>query len=122
MSAEENYKLGFKPHCRTCEYCKHNSDIWSTVDVEYKNPVTKRKNKLRMKKNGYYCLHIRMCNEKGKPRKINGNHVKWWGVTPDCPFNIYTHVCEACGRRMATDKTICSSCKKNRELNRKGIL
>jgi len=121
MTAEEKYKHGFTPRCRDCEYCKRNHS-WYTTDIEYKNPVTKRKNKLRMKKNGCYCLHISMCNEKGKPHKINGNHLKWWGYTPCCPFNLYTHVCEVCGRRMATDKVICSSCKKYRDLNERGIL
>lgn len=122
MTAEENYKHGFKPSCRSCEYCKRNPNPWLTQDIEYKNPVTKRKNKLRMKRNSYYCFHISMCTGKGKPKKINGNHVKWWGYTPLCPFNQFTHTCEACGNRMATAREICGSCKKYRDLDLGGIL
>ena len=103
---EYNHKHGRKSFCSTCKYCINNSGQNVTSKIIAK--VDGKKKTIHLKHGAMYCTFDGVV-------KINRNHVRWWGFSRDCPFNIYTHTCLGCGIRMCSPKKVCSGCKKNNE-------
>ena len=112
MVNKDSCTVSYKPYCRTCDYRIESQNFLITEIVEYRNVITRRKAKLRVKPRGLFCNHPNMYTGKNKPAKVNKNHIRWWGFTPECPFNPYSHTCGNCGKRMASGNTVCSSCEK----------
>ena len=112
MVNKEDGLINYKPYCGTCAYRIENHDFFNSAIIEYKNAVTKRAGRLFIKPGNIFCNHPDMYTDKNKPKKINKNHIRWWGFTPECPFNPYSHTCCNCGKRMANENTVCSSCEK----------
>jgi len=100
---ETNYNCGSKTYCRNCKYYRTNN---SMLPVSLTVTVNGKKKKVRIKYNQKYCIY------KGL-HEINGNHLRWWGFSKYCEFNIFSHTCIGCGTRMCTEKKICSGCLKN---------
>jgi len=104
MTAEETYKRGFKPYCRQCEYYVKNESLCDSVYAEGK--INGKIRKKRLKYGEAYCTH-------GELRKINRNHIRWWGFSRDCAFNLFKQTCLGYGVQMCTEKRVCSGCLKN---------
>ena len=102
----KNHQYGSKSFCLSCMYFIENSGI-NAVGKIVKMIDGKRKT-IHLKKDATYCNYDEL-------KKINRNHIRWWGFSQHCPFNIYTHTCLGCGIRMCSYKMVCSGCKKNNE-------
>ena len=106
IDPEDNYKYGYKTYCSTCMYCFHNTGANGKNKIITK--LNGRKKTIQVKHGEMYCVYR-------EPVKINRNHVRWWGFSRSCAFNIYKHTCLGCGIRMCSSKKVCSGCRKNNE-------
>ena len=105
MSPEDNYKYGYKTRCSYCKYCSTHNNM---SDNRLTGKINGKKKTVRLKFGEMYCIY-------GNLFKINRNHVRWWGFSRACPFNIYKHTCLGCGIRMCSPKKVCGGCLKNNE-------
>ena len=112
-SPAHNHRHGIITRCYSCKYCRKHS--MNAGDNRLKGKINGKTKTIRVKYGEIYCTYNEIF-------KINRNHIRWWGFSRNCPFNIYSHTCLGCGIRMCSPKKVCGGCLKNNERFNTGFI